>query len=160
MILFVIWGVIFLIKSRACWLLLRTCPFHFKQVLGLTVCRIICTGLELLGPQKYFTYQKLQNFTRKCVRFFSALCFHEKLLQIWEKVRLNPILVGLIHTNCMSRPRKKCAPQFFSLNCNLAFHSLGPGSLGLHNFHILPIIAILETSNTFNEFNMMMRFIS
>ena len=35
---------------------------------------------ELLGPQKWFTYQNLQNFKRKYFRVFSALCFHEKCL--------------------------------------------------------------------------------
>ncbi len=38
-------GVILPIKSGTCWLPLRTCPSHFKQVLGLSVCRKICTGL-------------------------------------------------------------------------------------------------------------------
>ncbi len=55
---------------------------HCRRRVNLVINLKGCMGglsQELLDPQKWFTYQRLQDFTRKCVSFFSALCFHEKL---------------------------------------------------------------------------------
>ncbi len=76
---------------------------------------------QVLGLQKWFTYQNLQNFTRTCMKVFSTSCFHLKLLKFREDVG---ILGGSFKSKLHVSDPRKHAPQFFSLNCNFAFHSL------------------------------------
>ena len=63
-------GLKFLIKSGTCLLPLQTFPLSYKQVLGLTVCQKICSGLILSG----LTTLKLEQ--NICVSDISGLFFY------------------------------------------------------------------------------------
>ncbi len=52
------------------------------------------------------------------------MCFHEKPYKFRENVRLNPNVGGSFTSKLNALDPPKHAPQCFSLNCNLAFHSL------------------------------------
>ena len=56
-------------------------------------CREEMISQELLDPQKWFTYQNLQHFTRQNMKLISCLDFCEKLLQ---NLNLEKIIITVI----------------------------------------------------------------